>query len=108
MVVFRRHYRKYVAQGTGIGSAIPYPDTVNSEEVKTMNDHRRINLLLKKVVLYLQFLNEDMDSIEAIREDIACRIEELLKEATRTLRESVNLLNLEVRKARKEYGGSHS
>ena len=60
-----------------------------------MNDHRQIKLRLKESEMYLQFLNEDIDSIESINEDTASRIEQLLQEATKKLRESANLFNHE-------------
>lgn len=36
-----------------------------------MNDSRQIKLRLKETGMYLQFLNEDIDSIESIRENVA-------------------------------------
>ena len=65
-----------------------------------MNGHRQIKLWLKEAGIYLEFLNEDIDSIESIRENMASQIEQLLKEATKKLRESVNLLNIEIKKER--------
>ena len=62
-----------------------------------MKDLRQIKSLLKEAGLYIQFLTEDIDSVEPIREDMACSIEQLLKQATKKLRESANLLNLEVK-----------
>ena len=65
-----------------------------------MNGHRQIKLWLKEAGIYLEFLNEDIDSIESIRENMASQIEQLLKEAIKKLRESVNLLNIEMKKER--------
>ena len=76
------------------------------EEITRMNDKGQIKLWLKEAGFYLQFLNENMDSIESIRKTMSFRLEQLLKDATESLRESVNLLNLEVREARKK-GDSH-
>jgi hypothetical protein len=67
-----------------------------------MNDHRQIGFLLKEAGIHIQFLNEDVGSIESIREDMAPQIEQLLEEATKKLRESANLLNLGVRGGRKK------
>ena len=67
-----------------------------------MNDHRQIEFLLKEARIHIQFLNEDLGSIESIREDMAPQIEQLLEEATKKLRESANLLNLGVRGGRKK------
>ncbi len=52
--------------------------------------------------MYIQFLNEDLGSVESVRENVGSRIEQLLKQATKKLRESANLLNLEVRGGRKK------
>lgn len=65
-----------------------------------MNSHKQIKLCLKEAAIYLQFLNEDMDSIESVRENMVFQIEQLLKEATKKLRESVNLLKIEIKKER--------
>jgi hypothetical protein len=59
-----------------------------------MNGHREIKVRLKEAEIYLQFLKEDIDSIEFIRENIASQIDQLLREATQKLREAGNLLNL--------------
>jgi hypothetical protein len=67
-----------------------------------VDDHRRITLLLKEAGMYLQFLGEDVNSGATIRENLASQIEKLLKEATNRLRESANLLNLEVKGERKK------
>jgi hypothetical protein len=66
-----------------------------------MNDHRQIKFRLKETEMYLQFLNEDLDLAESISENIATRIDQLLKEATTRLRESANLLHVEVKGERK-------
>jgi len=66
-----------------------------------MNDHRQIKFRLKETEMYLQFLNEDLDLAESIDESIASQIDQLLKEATTRLRESANLLNVEVKGERK-------
>lgn len=63
-----------------------------------MNDHVRIKLRLKEAEMYLQFLNEDMDSIESISEDLASQIEQLFKEVTKRLRELANLLDFEIKR----------
>lgn len=52
---------------------------------------------LKETGMYLQFLNEDIDSIESIRENVASQIEQSLQEATEKLRDSANLLDLEIK-----------
>ncbi len=62
-----------------------------------MNDHRGIRLSLKEAEVYLQFLNEDMDRIEFLRESIASQMEKLLKRATKKLQESLNLLDMEIK-----------
>ncbi len=62
-----------------------------------MNDHRGIRLWLKEAEVYLQFLNEDLDRIESLRESIASQMEKLLKGATKKLQESLNLLDMEMR-----------
>lgn len=62
-----------------------------------MTDLRQIKFLLREAGLYIQFLNEDVDSVESIRKNMAYPIEQLLKQATIKLRESANLLNLEVK-----------
>jgi hypothetical protein len=67
-----------------------------------MNDHSQIKFLLKEAGMYIQFLNEDLGSVESVRENVGSRIEQLLKQATKKLRESANLLNLEVRGGRKK------
>jgi len=72
-----------------------------------MNDHGNIKFRLKAAEMYLQYLKEDLDLTKSLDESIASQINQLLKEARKLLRESVNLLNLEVREARKKYGGSH-
>jgi len=66
-----------------------------------MNDCGQIKLWLKEAGLYLQFLNEDIDSINSIRGNVASRIAEMLKEATKNLREAVSLLNREIKEAKK-------
>ena len=67
-----------------------------------VDDHRRVKLLLKEAGMYLQFLSEDMDAGESIPENMLSQIEQLLQEATKRLRESANLLNLEVKGERKK------
>ena len=62
-----------------------------------MNCRRQIKLRLKEAEMYLQFLNEDMDSVEAVDEDVASRIVQLLQQVTKRLRESANLLHVEIR-----------
>jgi hypothetical protein len=59
-----------------------------------MNGPRQIKLRLKEAGIYLQYLQEDIDSVESIRENIASQIDQLLREATQKLREAGNLLNL--------------
>jgi len=51
--------------------------------------------------MYLQFLDEDLDLIESMDEGIASQINQLLNEATTRLRESANLLHVEVKGERK-------
>lgn len=65
-----------------------------------MNGHIQIKIRLKEAGIYLQFLKEDIDSTEFIRENIASQIEQLLKEVTKKLRKSANLLNLEIKRER--------
>ena len=62
-----------------------------------MNDYRQIKLRLKEAGIYLRFLHEDIDSVKSIRVSIASQIDQLLKEATRKLREAGNLLNVETK-----------
>ena len=62
-----------------------------------MNDSRQIKLLLKEAEMYLQFLNEDMESVEFINEDLASRIEQLLQEVNKRVRELANLLELQIK-----------
>ena len=62
-----------------------------------MNDSRQIKLLLKEAEMYLQFLNEDMDSVEFINEDLTSRIEQLLQEVNKRVRELANLLELQIK-----------
>lgn len=59
-----------------------------------MNGPRQIKFRLKEAGIYLEYLHEDMDSVESIHEHIASRIDQLLEEATQKLREAGNLLNL--------------
>lgn len=62
-----------------------------------MNDYRHLKFCLKEAEICLQFLSEDIDSIESINEDVAAQIEHLLKEVTRKLQESANILSIELR-----------
>ena len=62
-----------------------------------MNDHKQINFLLKEAEMYLQFLNEDVDSVESINENIASQIAQMLSEVKIRLRESANLLDFEIK-----------
>lgn len=62
-----------------------------------MNDQRQIKYRLKEAGIYLQYLHEDLDSVEFIRENIACQIDQLLKGAAEKLRKAANLLNLETK-----------
>jgi len=62
-----------------------------------MNDHGRIKLRLREAEMYLQFLKEDMDSVELINEDTASRVDQLLQEVTKRLRELANLLDLHIK-----------
>ena len=78
------------------------PDTAKDEEARTVDDHRQIKLLLKEAGMYLQFLTEDMDAVESIPENMLCKIEQLLQEATKKLRESTYLSKLELRGGRKK------
>ena len=66
-----------------------------------MNDRSQIKFLIKEAEMYLQFLKEDLDLIESLDESIASRINQLLKEARKLLRESANLLHVEVKGERK-------
>ena len=63
-----------------------------------MNDQRQIKYRLKEAGIYLQYLHEDIDSVEFIRENIASQVDQLLEEATQKLREAANLLNLETKR----------
>lgn len=47
--------------------------------------------------MYLQFLNEDVDSVESINENIASQIAQMLSEVKIRLRESANLLDFEIK-----------
>ena len=67
-----------------------------------MKDPRTFKFLLKEAGMYLQFLSEDVELVESIRENMASQIEQLLKGATEKLRESVSLLNREVREGKKK------
>jgi hypothetical protein len=62
-----------------------------------MNDQRQIKYRLKEAGIYLQYLHEDLDSVEFIRENIASQIDQLLKGAAEKLRKAANLLNLETK-----------
>ena len=62
-----------------------------------MNDLAQIKFQLEEAELYLRFLSEDIYSVESSRENIASQISQLLKEATKRLRESANLLHVEIR-----------
>ena len=62
-----------------------------------MNDNRQIKLRLKEAGIYLRYLHEDIDSVKSMRASIASQIDQLLKEATRKLREAGNLLNFETK-----------
>jgi hypothetical protein len=62
-----------------------------------MNDQRQIKYRLKEAGIYLQYLHEDLDSVEFIRENIASQIDQLLKGAAQKLRKAANLLNLETK-----------
>jgi hypothetical protein len=62
-----------------------------------MNDQRQIKYRLNEAGIYLQYLHEDIDSVEFVRENIASQVDQLLKEATQRLREAANLLNLETK-----------
>ena len=62
-----------------------------------MYDHKQINFLLKEAEMYLQFLNEDVDSVESINENIASQIAQMLTEVKIRLRESANLLDFEIK-----------
>ena len=50
--------------------------------------------------MYLQFLNENMDSVEVINKDMASRIQNLLQEVTKGLRELATLLDLQIKEKR--------
>ena len=63
-----------------------------------MNAQRQIKYRLKEAGIYLQYLHEDIDSVEFIRENIASQVDQLLEEATQKLREAANLLNLETKR----------
>ncbi len=62
-----------------------------------MNDRSQIKFLIKEAEMYLQFLKEDLDLIESLDESIDSRINQLLKEARKLLRESANLLDFEIK-----------
>jgi len=66
-------------------------------ELTYMNDLAQIKFQLEEAELYLRFLSEDIYSVESIRENVASQISQLLKEATKRLRESANLLHVEIR-----------
>jgi hypothetical protein len=66
-----------------------------------MNDHRDIKFRLKEAEMYLQFLSEDLDLTESMDEGIASQINQLLNKATTRLRESANLLHVEIRGEKK-------
>lgn len=72
--------------------------------LRQVKDPRAFKFLLKEAGMYLQFLNEDVELVESIRENMASQIEQLLKGATEKLRESVNLLNLELREGKQKIG----
>ena len=61
-----------------------------------MNDRKQIKFRLKEAEVYLQFLNDDIDSIESIDEDIASELAQMLSGAKIRLRESENLLYLQI------------
>jgi hypothetical protein len=63
----------------------------------SMNDNRHIKLRLKEAEIYLRYLLEDIDSVQSIRASITSQIDQLLKEATRKLREAGNLLSFETK-----------
>ena len=65
-------------------------------KLRHVNDHKQINFLLKEAEMYLQFLNEDVDSVESINENIASQIAQMLSEVKIRLRESANLLDFEI------------
>ena len=65
-----------------------------------MNGHRQHEPRPKEAEMYLQFLNEDTDSFEPINEDLASRIERLLEEVRKRLRELANLLDLQMKEER--------
>lgn len=65
-----------------------------------MNDHRQIKFRLREAEMYLQFLNENMDSVEVINKDMASRIQNLLQEVTKGLRELATLLDLQIKEKR--------
>jgi hypothetical protein len=67
---------------------------------REMNAHRQIKIRLQEAGISLQFLKEDIDSIEFIRENVASQIEQLLQEVTKKLRKSADLLNLEMKRER--------
>ena len=56
-----------------------------------------MDITLKEAEMYLQFLNEDMDSVEFINKDLASRIEQLLQEVNKRVRELANLLELQIK-----------
>lgn len=66
-----------------------------------MDKYRQIKSRLNEAEMYLQFLDEDLDLAESINESIASQIDQLLNEATTRLRESANLLHVEVKGERK-------
>jgi len=65
-----------------------------SEKAQIHERHRQIKFRLKEAEMYLQFLSEDIDSLESINEDSVSQIERLLGEVTRKLRNLENLLDL--------------
>ena len=66
-------------------------------KLRHVYDHKQINFLLKEAEMYLQFLNEDVDSVESINENIASQIAQMLSEVKIRLRESANLLDFEIK-----------
>ena len=72
-----------------------------SEKAQIHERERQIKFRLKEAETNLQFLNEDLDLTESMDEGIASQINQLLNEATTRLRESANLLHMEIRGEKK-------
>jgi hypothetical protein len=63
-----------------------------------MNEHRQIRFLLKEAEMYLQFLNEDIDAVESVREKSTAELTDVLKEVTKKFREAPNIFPLKIKR----------